>query len=129
MHLIAIFYSYSAIHREEQRSDYHLSVLVKQIKSIAFFSKLDVGAQWELCKVMKVQSHYRKDRGGSNCEILFHVTHSSNALCCFQCLFKETLGSTFTSFWRGNVLFIRSSAWLKRLKCNWICRETTQLCL
>lgn len=53
---------------------------MKQIASIAFFAKLDVAAQWELCKVMKVQSYYRKDRGVRNCESFFNLAVDSNFL-------------------------------------------------
>ena len=36
---------------------------MKQIQSIAFLSKLPQETLRELCRVMKVQSYYRKDRG------------------------------------------------------------------
>ena len=49
--------------RADLRTDEHISILMKQIQSNAFLSKLPEETIRELCRVMKVQSYYRKDRG------------------------------------------------------------------
>ncbi len=51
------------ISRADLRTAEQISVLMKQIQSNAFLSKLPEETLKELCRVMKVQSYYRKDRG------------------------------------------------------------------
>jgi hypothetical protein len=58
--------------RANLRTDDQISILMKQIQTIAFLSKLPQETLRELCRVMKVQSYYRKDRG------MYHILESSD---------------------------------------------------